>query len=79
MKQKTMREIPVLFIRGSEELGRATGITAPKTHARWRAEGLRYFVMDDGTFLYDPSDVADFIKRRYEPQQVNLNLSRTGL
>lgn len=74
MRQKNSREIPVLFIHGSEELGRATGITAPKTHARWRAEGLKFFVMEDGTFLYDPQDVAAFIKRRYEPQQVNSNL-----
>lgn len=74
MKQKNTREIPVLFIHGSEELGRATGITAPKTHARWRAEGLKFFVMEDGTFLYDPQDVAAFIKRRYKPQQVNCNL-----
>lgn len=74
MKPRTLREIPVLFIRGSEELGRATGITAPKTHARWRNEGLRYFIMDDGTFLYDPKDVAAFIKQRYTPQQVKSNL-----
>lgn len=74
MKQKTTRDIPVLFIHGSEELGRATGITAPKTHARWRNEGLRHFIMDDGTFLYDPKDVAAFIKQRYTPQQVKSNL-----
>ncbi len=70
MKPRTLREIPVLFIRGSEELGRATGFTDKRMHARWRDEGLKYSVMDDGTFLYAPKDVTAFIKRRYAPQEV---------
>lgn len=69
MKTKSNREIPVLFLKGSEELGRATGVTGEKTHARWRREGLKYSVMDDGTFLYDPRDVQAFIKQRYAPQE----------
>lgn len=74
MNPRILREIPVLFIWGSEELGRATGFTDKRMHARWREEGLKYSVMDDGTFLYDPKDVTAFIKRRYEPQQVKSNL-----
>lgn len=70
MKARNEREIPVLFIRGSAELGRATGFTDKRIHARWRDEGLRYSVSDNGTFLYDPKDVTAFIKKRYAPQQV---------
>ena len=75
MKRKVTREVPVLFIKGSEELGRATGITAEKTHAQWRRAGLKYSVMNDGTFLYDPADVARFIKKYYAPQAVKESLT----
>lgn len=74
MKPRTPREIPVLFIRGSEELGRATGFTDKRIHARWREQGLKYSVSDDGTFLYDPKDVTAFIKKRYAPQEVKESL-----
>lgn len=70
MKTQGNREIPVLFIRGSAELGRATGFTDKRIHARWRKEGLRYSVSDGGVFLYDPKDVSAFIKKRYAPQEV---------
>ena len=74
MKRRAPREIPILFIRGSEELGRATGFTDKRIHARWRDEGLKYSVSDNGTFLYDPKDVTAFIKRRYAPQEVKESL-----
>lgn len=70
MKRKVNRDVPVLFLKGSDELGRATGVTAEKTHAQWRREGLKYSVMNDGTFLYDPDDVSKFIKRHYAPQNI---------
>ena len=75
MKRRVERDIPVLFLKGSGELGRATGITAEKTHAKWRRAGLKYSVMDDGTFLYDPADVARFIKKYYAPQVVKEGLT----
>lgn len=74
MKTRTRREIPVLFIRGSEELGRATGFTDKRIHARWREQGLKFSVADNGTFLYDPKDVTAFIKRYYAPQCVKESL-----
>lgn len=74
MKPRTRREIPVLFIRGSEELGRATGFTDKRIHARWRDQGLKYSVADNGTFLYDPKDVTTFIKRFYAPQELKESL-----
>lgn len=74
MKARTRREIPVLFIRGSEELGRATGFTDKRIHARWREHGLKYSVSDNGTFLYDPKDVTAFIKRYYAPQTIKESL-----
>ena len=55
MRVKLNREVPVLYLKGSEELGRTTGITSEKTHALWRRSGLKYLVMGDGTFLYDPA------------------------
>ena len=60
MKPRTPREIPVLFIRGSEELGRATGFTDKRIHAQWREQGLKYCVSKDGTFL--GISVADWEK-----------------
>lgn len=74
MKSKLQRDVPVLFLKGSEELGRATGVTGEKTHAKWRREGLRYSVMNDGTFLYDPEDVSIFIKKHYAPQGIKETL-----
>ena len=74
MKSKVNREIPVLFIKGSTELGRATGISSKRVHARWRQQGLRYLVADDGTFLYDPKEVSKFLNRIYAPQAVNESL-----
>lgn len=74
MKRKLDRDIPVLFLKGSDELGRATGITSERTHAQWRRDGLKYFVMNDGTFLYDPVDVSKFIKRHYAPQEIKEQL-----
>lgn len=68
------REVPVLYLKGSEELGRATGITSEKTHALWRRSGLKYLVMGDGTFLYDPAEVTKFLKRFYAPQQLKQSL-----
>ena len=73
-KPPKKREIPVLFLKGNEQLGEATGVTADKTHARWREKGLKYSVMEDGTFLYYIEDVIEFIKNYYAPQQVNGNL-----
>ena len=70
MKRKSKRELPVLFIKGSEELGRVTGVTAEKTHAKWRSAGLKYCVMDDGTFLYELNEVSQFIKKHYAPQEI---------
>ena len=70
MRVKLQRDIPVLFLKGSDELGRATGVTGEKTHAQWRRAGLKYSVMNDGTFLYDPAEVSKFIKQHYAPQQV---------
>ena len=68
MKVKLNREVPVLYLKGSEELGRATGVTSEKTHALWRRSGLKYLVMGDGTFLYDPREVTKFLDRFYAPQ-----------
>lgn len=76
MKVKRQRDIPVLFLKGSEELGRATGITGTRTHEAWRRAGLQYSVMEDGTFLYDPADVSRFIKRHYAPQQLKQTLKQ---
>ncbi len=70
MRIKLQRDIPLLFLKGSDELGRATGVTGEKTHAQWRRAGLKYCVMNDGTFLYDPAEVSKFIKKHYAPQQV---------
>lgn len=75
MRTKVERDIPVLFIKGSEELGRATGVTNKKTHEKWRDAGLKYSVMGDGTFLYDPADVTKFIKRYYAPQKMKEELT----
>ncbi len=74
MRVKLNREVPVLYLKGSEELGRATGITSEKTHALWRRSGLKYLVMGDGTFLYDPAEVTKFLKRFYAPQQLKQSL-----
>lgn len=74
MKVKLNREVPVLYLKGSEELGRATGVTSEKTHALWRRSGLKYLVMGDGTFLYDPREVTKFLDRFYKPQQLNESL-----
>lgn len=75
MKTKVERDIPVLFLKGSGDLGRATGITAEKTHAQWRRAGLKYIVMNDGTFLYDPAEVSKFLKKFYAPQKVKEELT----
>lgn len=75
MRVKSKREIPVLFLKGSEELGRATGVTSERTHAKWRREGLKYLVMGDGTFLYDPREVTKFLNRFYAPQQLKCSLT----
>lgn len=75
MKVKLDREVPVLYLKGSEELGRATGITSEKTHAKRRSEGLKYLVMGDGTFLYDPREVTKFLNRFYAPQQLKESLT----
>ena len=75
MKIKLDREVPVLYLKGSEELGRATGITSEKTHAKWRSEGLTYLFMGDGTFLYDPREVTKFLNRFYAPQQLKESLT----
>lgn len=74
MKVKLNREVPVLYLKGSEELGRATGVTSEKTHALWRRSGLKYLVMGDGTFLYDPREVTKFLDRFYKPQQLKQSL-----
>lgn len=74
MRVKLDREVPTLFLKGSDELGRATGITSEKTHALWRRSGLKYLVMGDGTFLYDPAEVTKFLKRFYAPQQLKQSL-----
>lgn len=74
MKVKLDRNVPILYLKGSDELGRATGITSEKTHAKWRSEGLKYLVMGDGTFLYDPKEVTKFLNRFYAPQQLKLSL-----
>ena len=74
MRVKLNREVPVLYLKGSDELGRATGITSEKTHAQWRRSGLKYLVMGDGTFLYDPAEVTKFLKRFYAPQQLKQSL-----
>ena len=74
MRVKLNREVPVLYLKGSEELGRATGITSEKTHALWRRSGLKYLVMGDGTFLYDPAEVTKFLKRFYAHQQLKQSL-----
>lgn len=76
MKPRIRREIPILFIRGSEELGRATGFTDKRIHARWRDQGLKYCVSENGTFLYDPKDVTAFIKRLYAPQEIKESLKK---
>lgn len=76
-RTKLQRDIPVLFLKGSEELGRATGITGVRTHEAWRRAGLPYSVMEDGTFLYDPVEVSKFIKRHYAPQQIKETLKRS--
>ena len=47
---------------------------AKKTHALWRRSGLKYLVMGDGTFLYDPAEVTKFLKRFYAPQQLKQTL-----
>lgn len=75
MKVKLDREVPVLYLKGSEELGRATSITSEKTHAKWRSEGLKYLVMGDGTFLYDPREVTKFLNRFYALQQLKESLT----
>ena len=74
MKVKLNREVPVLYLKGSEELGRATGVASEKTHALWRRSGLKYLVMGDGTFLYDPREVTKFLDRFYAPQQLKASL-----
>lgn len=74
MKVKLNREVPVLYLKGSEELGRATGVTSEKTHALWRRSGLKYLVMGDGTFLYDPREVTKFLDRFYAPQPLKQSL-----
>lgn len=76
MKVKSNRDVPVLYLKGSEELGRVTGVTNKRTHARWRREGLKYLVMGDGTFLYDPREVTKFLNRFYASQQLNESLIR---
>ncbi len=68
------REIPVLFLRGSEELARATGFTDKRVHAKWREDGLPYSVDERNACIYYVKDVVDFIKKRYAPQQVKINL-----
>ena len=75
MKVKLDREVPVLYLKRSEELGRATGITSEKTHAKSRSEGRKYLVMGDGTFLYDPREVTKFLNRFYAPQQLKESLT----
>lgn len=74
MKTRTRRKIEPLVYHGSTELGQATGMTSKHTHAKWRKAGLKYFVTDDGTFLYRPSDVIAFFERQFTPQQVKKSL-----
>lgn len=74
MRVKLDREVPTLFLKGSDELGRATGITSEKTHALWRRSGLKYLSMGDGTFLYEPAEVTKFLNRFYAPQQLKQSL-----
>lgn len=69
MKRKANEDGPILYLKGSYELGQATGITGVKTHAKWRAAGLKHIVMGDGTFLYDPAEVTKFLKRYYAPKK----------
>ena len=77
MRKKTTerqrRSIPVLLINGDRELGEAIGITSSETLARYRKEGMPYYA-NGNSFLYDPKEVVDWIKKRFKIQRVNQSL-----
>lgn len=53
------------MLRGSEELGQATGFFDPETHRKWRDRGLKYYVIG-GDFVYLPADVEAFVKKTFK-------------
>lgn len=72
-KRSKTNEVPVLFLRGSTELGMATRITDKREHAKWRAAGLKYIQVGKA-FYYDPIEVSAFLKKFYAIQEVKQHL-----
>lgn len=72
-KRSKKNETPVLFLRGSTELGMATRITDKHEHAKWRAAGLKYIKIGKA-FYYDPNEVSSFLKKFYAIQKVKQQL-----
>ena len=54
-----------MYLRGSQELGAATGIYDSETHARWRNEGLPY-ILQGNVYLYKPTMVEKFLDGKIE-------------
>jgi len=61
---KEIREIPVLFLRGDEELSRAIGINDTKTLKELRDNGLPYCIIGKH-YVYNPNKVVKFIEKVY--------------
>lgn len=72
-KRRKTTDVPVLFLRGSTELGMATRITDKREHAKWRAAGLKYIQVGKA-FYYDPNEVSLFLKKFYAIQEVKQHL-----
>lgn len=75
MARRRKREnIEPLLLRGSEELGQATGFFDPETHRSWRQRGLKYYVIG-GDFAYLPADVENFIKKAFKAPPIFAEIS----
>lgn len=64
------QSIQRMFLRGSKELGEATGFTDKRIHALWRDNGLPYYATSK-TFLYDPEEVKTFLKKFYKAETID--------
>lgn len=67
------QSIQRMFLRGSKELGEATGFTDKRIHAMWRDNGLPYYASAK-TFLYDPDEVKAFLKNFYKADVISTDL-----
>ena len=78
MARMMRRDIPVLIIRGPDELGRLTGFSNPRTHEKWRNAGLKYMISERNEYLYEPDEVVKFLRKHYAPQKLKESLTNEG-